>query len=314
MLELRNLRHLAVLARRLNYARAAEELGISQPTLSRSIQALERQLDLRLFDRDRGGVELTPQGRLVAERAGLLVADAEDLERQSHRSAQGGAGRIRFGMAPMPARALLTGVLSERITEAPDVVHEVVVRDVAALWGLLLAGEIEFFVSQDGLLPDTSQARIDLLGHFPLCLIVRNGHPLLQGGGMGDGQMAERYPVVRSSWAGLPLPPEIAAHVRGAPQVIEDFSSLAGITAATDAIWFSSAFAASEALEAGWLRELPRPDGQPAPEVRVVMTSLARRSLSPLARPLRKAFRARVRAWHEARNEDAAGYPTPDGE
>jgi hypothetical protein len=43
MLELRNLRHMLALARRLNYARAAEDLGITQPSLTWSIQALERQ-------------------------------------------------------------------------------------------------------------------------------------------------------------------------------------------------------------------------------------------------------------------------------
>lgn len=288
MIELRSLRYFLALTRHLNYARAAEELGISQPTLSRSIQALERHLDLRLFDRDRGGVEMTPQGRDVAERAGVLVADADALERQSRLSAAGQAGRICFGMAPMPARALLSGVLADRIAAAPEVVHEVMVRDVDALWALLAAGEIEFLVAQDGLLADVSQARVDLLGMFPLCLIVRAGHPLLTGGGEGA-----RYPVVRSSWAGLPLPPAIEPHVLGAPNVIEDFGSLARITAGTDALWFSSAYAAAEELRAGRLCELPMV--APVPEVRLVMLTLARRSLSPLARAMRTAMRGYVR-------------------
>lgn len=294
MLELRSLRHLAALARHLNYARAAEELGISQPTLSRSIQALERHLGARLFDRDRGGVGLTPQGRLVAERAGVLLADAEELERQSRLSAAGEAGRIRFGMAPMPARALLSAALADRIAAAPDVVNEVVVRDVQALWGLLSAGEIEFFVSQDGLLADVSTARVDLLGHFPLCLIVRAGHPLLEG--LGEG---ERYPVVRSSWAGLPLPPEALPHVRGAPNVIEDFGVLARVTETSDALWFSSAYAVAEELKARRLCELP---GTSAQSVRLVMYTLARRSLSPLAKALAAAFRAHIKALGHARD------------
>lgn len=296
MLELRNLRHLVTLSRYLNYARAAEDLGITQPTLSRSIQSLERQLGVRLFDRDRGGVSLTAQGRLVTERASVVLADTDDLERQSHLSATGDAGRIRFGMAPMPARALLTDVLAERLEAAPDVTNEVVVRDVEALWGLLTTGEIEFFVSQDGLIPDVSPARVELLGHFPLCLIVRAGHPLLHDAGPDD-----RFPIVRANWGGVPLPSEIQHRVRGAPNVIEDFSSLPGIAAASDAIWFTSAFAASEALAAGRLCELPRPAGEPSLEVRVSMYSLARRSLSPLATAFRKAFRHHVRAMGQDR-------------
>lgn len=286
MLELRHLRNLTVLARRLNYARAAEELGLAQPTLSRSIQALERQLGLQLFDRDRGGVSLTPQGQLFAERASFLLADADDLERQSQLSAAGDAGRIRFGMAPMPARALLSAVLSQRIAAAPEVANEVIVRDVEALWQLLLAGEIEFFVSQDGLLHDVSQARVDLLGHFPLSLIVRAGHPLLDA-----PDSDRRFPILRSSWAGLPLPPAIRDHVQGAPNVVEDFGTLAELTAATDAIWFSSAYAAAQELADGRLCELPQPHRH---EVRVVMYTLARRSLSPLARAFKKALRQHI--------------------
>lgn len=292
MLQLRSLRHLVLLSRRLNYARAAEDLGISQSALSRSIQSLERQMGMRLFDRDRAGVSLTPQGKLVVERAGVLLADADDMERQFVLNARGEGGRIRFGMAPMPARALLSSVLAERLRIAPDVTNEVVVRDAPALWALLVTGEIEFFVSQVGLIPDSSQARVELLGHFPLSLIVRPGHPLLQGEVSPDAL----FPVIRSSWTGLPLPPEIQERARGDSNVIEDYGSLAAITAATDAIWFSSAYAVTEELKTGRLRELPRPDDAFPRDVRMVMYTLARRSQSSLARSFKQAFRHQMKA------------------
>jgi DNA-binding transcriptional LysR family regulator len=297
VLQLRSLRHILAVSRRLSYARAAEDLGISQSALSRSIQSLERQLGMRLFDRDRAGVQLTPQGQDVVERAAVLLADADDLERQFFLNAQGEAGRIRFGMAPMPARALLPAVLSERLAEQPDVTNEVIVRDVEALWALLVAGEIEFFVSQDGLLPDSAQARIEALGQFPLSLIVRAGHPLLS-----DDCPGMTFPVVRSSWAGLPLPAEIADHVRGASNVVEDFGTLAMLTASSDAIWFSSAYAVTEELAAGRLRELPLPALVPPREIRVVMYTLARRSPSPLARSFKQAFRQHVKVLAQHRS------------
>ena len=290
MLQLRALRHIVVLAEHLNYARAAEALGLSQSALSRSIQTLEAQLGMRVFDRDRGGVALTPHGQSLVERASVLLTDADDLEQHIARNARGEAGRIRFGIAPMPARALLSRALSDRLTVAPDVTNEVVVRDSDALWTLLVAGEIEFFISQDGLLPASSLPRVDLIGHFPLALIVRAGHPLLQ-----DDRAKMTYPVIRSSRLGLPLPPEIQEYARGASNVIEDFGSLAALTAATDAIWFSSTYAVTADLVAGKLHELPRPANAPVTTVRVVMYSLARRSLSPLAAALKAAFRQQVR-------------------
>jgi DNA-binding transcriptional LysR family regulator len=292
MLQLRTLQHLVVLSRRLSYARAAEDLGISQSALSRSIQSLERQLGMRLFDRDRSGVSLTPEGQLVVERAGVLLADADEIEHQFLQSAHGKAGRIRFGMAPMPARALLSAVLAERLRIAPDVTNEVVVRDVTALWSQLVSGEIEFFVSQSGLIPDSAQARIEPLGHFPLSLIVRPGHPLLRG----DAVPEATFPVMRSSWVGVPLPPEVQTRVRGDANVIEDYGALATITAATEAIWFSSSYAVTEELKTGALCELPRPDGAPRQDVRIVMYTLARRSQSALAKSFKQAFRHRIRA------------------
>src|ERR1700741_4516245 len=107
MLQLKSLTHLVALARRLHYARAAEDLHISQSALTRSIQALEKQLGMRLFDRDRAGVALTPQGKLAVERCAVLLADAEDVERHLVLAAGARAGRVRFGMAPLPASALL---------------------------------------------------------------------------------------------------------------------------------------------------------------------------------------------------------------
>jgi DNA-binding transcriptional LysR family regulator len=277
MLDLRNLRHFVVLARRLNYVRAADELGVTQPTLSRSIQSLERQLQVQLFDRNRGGVTLTPQGQVIAERAAFLLTDAEDLERHAKQSGQGESGRIRFGMAPMPARALLQQVLSARLNAAPSVINEVVVRDIEALWGLLMAGEIEFFVCPDRPLHDLSQARVESLGTFPLSVIVRAGHPLLQGEGG-----AQRFPLLRSSWAGVSVPHEIQDRILGAPNVVEDFATLAGITASTDALWLSSSYAIRRELREGTLVELL----QAQQRVEVALYALKRRSRSPLAESL----------------------------
>src|SRR5689334_6832497 len=111
-MDLRSLRHVAVLARQLSFTKAAQELGISQSALSRSIQATEQRVKLRLFDRDRGGVHLTAVGREVAERAAALLREADDLDRLLDRAAGGAEGEASFGMAPLPAAALLPAVLA----------------------------------------------------------------------------------------------------------------------------------------------------------------------------------------------------------
>ncbi len=287
MLDLRNLRHLVVLARRLSYVRAADELGITQPSLTRSIQALEQQLQVKLFDRDRGGVSLTPQGKMIAEQARFLLTDAEDLERQSKMYGQGERGRLRFGMAPMPAHVLLRRSLTEQLAQRPNVTNEVVVRDVDALWGMLVEGEIEFFVSPDRLTRDVSEARVELLGSFPLSLMVRSGHPLLRRRTAAD----RRFPLIRSSWTGALVPEQIQPRVLGAPNVIEDFSTLEALTTSTDVIWLVSSYAVQDKIEEGKLVEFMRADQH----VEVTLYSLKRRSQSPLALSLISALRAHMR-------------------
>jgi len=221
-------------------------------------------------------VALTQQGRNIAERAKFLLTDAEDLERESKLSGLGTGGRIRFGMVPMPARALLGPVLSDRMNLAPAVTYEVVVRDVEALWSMLLAGEIEFFISHRRP-QDLSLAKVGYLASFPLGLIVGAHHPLLHGA-EGDA----RFPLVRSSWTGVAVPSEVHDRVLGAPNIVEDFGALAEMTLSTDAIWLTSAYAVQPQLRDGTLVEFLRFEQQ----IEVVCYSLKRRTQSPLAHVL----------------------------
>ena len=291
MMDLRSLRYVVILARRLSYARAAEDLGISQPALTRAVQAIEQRFGVRLFDRDRSGVSLTPQGQIMMDAAAVLVANAEDLERQWDRTAKGQSGVVRFGMAPMPARALLAAALQQRMKVAPDVRNDVVVRNVEALWPLLIAGDIEFFVAAEGQVPDAPPVRAEVLGRFPISHIVRSGHPLLQSSGGGG-----RYPVLVSSRNGMAMPPDLQEYADGQPHVVEDFAAIAELTAASDAIWQSSTFAVASELQRGTLCALQRTEDASPQDMRMMMYSLDRRTQSAFAKSLFQVLRQGIRA------------------
>lgn len=294
MFELRRLRYLVTLAMRLSYTQAAEELGITQSTLTRAIQSLEQEMGLRLFDRSQSGVMLTPDGQRVVEKAERLLAHAKDFEHQVKLTSHRLEGRIRYGMTSVVMQALLPAVIPARIRAAPAFVHECVVGEPEALWKMLTAREIEFFACQDFTIPDSLPIRVDRLGAFPVTLAVRPGHPLLAGEERAGG-----YPVLVSSYGitpgKLPIPLRYASAER--MHLFDDFTTLSKVTQATDAIWMTSAPALSQELALGLLVELPWPEGQEPAQFNVAIYSLERRSPSPSALELRQAFRAHVRSF-----------------
>ncbi|MEM8625284.1 MAG: LysR family transcriptional regulator, partial [Pseudomonadota bacterium] len=97
----RNLEAFCVLARTLNFRRAAEELGMSQPAFSVRVARLEDELGMALFERSRAGVTLLETGREFLPHARDLLDRLESVRETAAAIASGASGHLRIGYTPV---------------------------------------------------------------------------------------------------------------------------------------------------------------------------------------------------------------------
>jgi DNA-binding transcriptional LysR family regulator len=94
-MDLKQLRQVTVLAETLNFRSAAERMHMAQPPLSVSIRRLEEELGVRLFDRSRAGVKLTPAGKSVLEHARRTLFHADQFRQAASLAGGGHVGTLR---------------------------------------------------------------------------------------------------------------------------------------------------------------------------------------------------------------------------
>ena len=185
---LRQLRYLIALAEQGHFGRAASRLGISQPSLSLQIGNLEDLLGLRLVERGRGPVALTPAGREVVSRARRVRDEVQGLVDLAASMGSGLVGTLRLGTTPTIGPYLLPSVVARLHADFPDL--RLYVRESAPrpLRDALLAGDHDLILTQ---LPEPGA---DLVSHRlfrePLTLAVPSDHALAAEPHLDPAQIA----------------------------------------------------------------------------------------------------------------------------
>ena len=133
---------LLALARERHFGRAAEACGVTQPTLSAGLRALEASLGTRLVNRSSRFVGLTPEGERVLGWARRIVGDAAAMRQEIASPGEPLAGVLRIAAIPtaLPAVSHLTAPLQRRY---PGVTVTVLSRPSGEMLGLLRDLEID---------------------------------------------------------------------------------------------------------------------------------------------------------------------------
>ena len=106
-MELHHLRYFVAIAERLSFSRAAEDLDLSQPSLSRQMRDLEEELGAPLFNREGRRISLTAAGAALLPAARASLAEAERGRRNVRDVLGARGGELRIGASPQTAATVL---------------------------------------------------------------------------------------------------------------------------------------------------------------------------------------------------------------
>lgn len=293
------MRHLVAIAEHQSFRKAADALHLTQPALSRSLQALEDELQVMLIDRVGRRNTLTAYGRQVVDSARRILAETAELKRGVALLREGRIGDIAIGLGPTPASILMVPFLSEMAMHHPGVKIRTARGAVDLLLQALRSETLEIIAVDRRALPPADDLRVEPLAPLRGGFLCRSGHPLL---GLPHIDLAElrRYPV-----ASMPLSDELArilvaelgpdAHPERMVTInSEDVSALLDVLEATDAVFFGIFASARARIAAGRVQEI-RVEPHAERVGHYALVSLARRSESPAVELFRQFAREQFR-------------------
>lgn len=120
-MDLRHLQAFVAVAEESSFRKASERLYIAQPALSRTIQALEQELEVKLFERTTRSVRVTEPGRYLLERAHLIFKQVEDAKDGTRRVARGEQGELLVGFNDFTISDKLPSIIVDFRARYPDI-------------------------------------------------------------------------------------------------------------------------------------------------------------------------------------------------
>jgi LysR family transcriptional regulator, hydrogen peroxide-inducible genes activator len=171
---LRQLEYYVALVETGSFRAAAEQCGISQPSLSVQLAALEKRLGQRLVERGRAGVIPTLAGREVHDRARAVLDAAQGLVNRFDLPRSGLSGTIRFGASGTLGPYLLPHVIARLHARHPELQLFIRENPPEALASGLASGDYDMILVQ---LPVRGDAMPIRLFREPLQVVVARDHP-----------------------------------------------------------------------------------------------------------------------------------------
>ena len=181
-LKLNHLRMIVTIEDHGQISAAAESMNMSQPAASRMLSEMESIVKSPLYERVARGVVLTSFGLALAKRARKILLELREAGRELGALRTGKGGSVFLGAVTAPAISLVVPAIQRVTRTYPGIEINIEVENSNVLARELLAARHDFIISR---IPDDLDPRLFMaheIGVEKACLVVRNGHPLLEKG------------------------------------------------------------------------------------------------------------------------------------
>jgi DNA-binding transcriptional LysR family regulator len=195
------LRVFVAVAHRQSFTRAAEQMGLTQPGVSKSIHELERQAGTRLVERIPTGVRLTEAGTVLLGHARTILAEERAAEDALHALRGLGQGSLRIGASPTIATYMLPAFVQRFNAQHPAIemhLRTLPSRDVAAA---LLARELDIGLAEAPV-PEDARMTIVPWCDDELVIVAAPSHPLAPQAPIPVAAVASELLVLREQGSG----------------------------------------------------------------------------------------------------------------
>lgn len=156
----------------LNYSKAADNLHITQPTLTKCIHRLEAELGKKLFFRNNRSVQLTPDGEIVRKHFLYIAAQNRSLLYELNSSEQPLTHHLRVGFISQVVQFYLPGFLKEYLKRHPNVKVHLAEGEQSALIDSYLSGSLDIYIGTENACDMLSHCSKTLLREEPIYMLV----------------------------------------------------------------------------------------------------------------------------------------------
>lgn len=176
---LRQLQYFVAVAEQGSVTRAAQNLSISQSSVTEALKELESDLGVQLFDRHPRGLSITHNGHQFLRHATKILSTVSDARTSFSGQQSASGGKLNIGVTSLVAGYVLSDLLARYRRACPDVEVSAIEDNGGYLEHLLIGGELDVAVMVISNLRDRMALQAEILETSPYRLWLPMGHPLV---------------------------------------------------------------------------------------------------------------------------------------